>query len=169
MAETFVIVGAGLAGGGAAATLREEGFNGRVVLIGAEPKPPYERPPLSKDYLRGESPFEQALFQPLDFYSENNIETRFGVRVTRVDATEKVIELDNGESVPYEALLVATGDATGASRSRDLTWRASMACARWPTPTTFAQRSPRVGRRWWWGWALSARRWQPPSGSRAWR
>jgi 3-phenylpropionate/trans-cinnamate dioxygenase ferredoxin reductase component len=109
MAETFVIVGAGLAGGGAAATLREEGFNGRVVLIGAEPQPPYERPPLSKDYLRGESPFEQALFQPLDFYSENNIETRFGVRVTRVDATEKVIELDNGESVPYEALLVATG------------------------------------------------------------
>src|SRR5215213_4560071 len=109
MAETFVIVGAGLAGGGAAATLREEGFDGRVVLIGAEPQPPYERPPLSSEYLRGESPFEQALFQPLDFYGENNIETRFGVRVTRVDATEKVIELDNGERVPYEALLVATG------------------------------------------------------------
>src|SRR5688500_13719728 len=109
MAETFVIVGAGLAGGGAAATLREEGFDGRVVLIGAEPQPPYERPPLSSEYLRGESPFEQALFQPLDFYGENDIETRFGVRVTRVDATEKVIELDNGERVPYEALLVATG------------------------------------------------------------
>ncbi|HEY6711194.1 MAG TPA: FAD-dependent oxidoreductase, partial [Rubrobacter sp.] len=109
MTETFVIIGAGLAGGGAAATLREEGFDGRVVLIGAEPQPPYERPPLSKEYLRGESPFERALFQPLDFYGENDIETRFGVRVTRVDATEKVIELDNGESVPYEALLVATG------------------------------------------------------------
>ena len=109
MAETFVIVGAGLAGGGAAATLREEGFDGRVVLIGAEPQLPYERPPLSKEYLRGESPFEQALFQPLDFYGENDIETRFGVQVTRVDATQKVIELDNGERVSYEALLVATG------------------------------------------------------------
>src|SRR5215217_846001 len=109
MTETFVIVGAGLAGGGAAATLREEGFDGRVVLIGAEPQPPYERPPLSKEYLHGESSFEQALFQPLDFYGKNNIETRFGVRVTRVPATEKVIELDNGERVPYEALLVATG------------------------------------------------------------
>jgi 3-phenylpropionate/trans-cinnamate dioxygenase ferredoxin reductase component len=109
MTETFVIVGAGLAGGGAAATLREEGFDGRVILIGAEPQPPYERPPLSKEYLRGESPFEQALFQPLEFYGENDIETRFGARVTRVDAPEKVIELDSGERVPYEALLVATG------------------------------------------------------------
>jgi len=109
MAETFVIVGAGLAGGGAAATLRQEGFDGRVVLMGAEPQAPYERPPLSKEYLRGESPFEQALLQPLDFYGENDIETRFGVRVPRVDAVERVIELDNGERMPYEALLVATG------------------------------------------------------------
>src|SRR5215211_6900088 len=100
MAETFVIVGAGLAGGGAAATLREEGFDGRVLLIGAESQPPYERPPLSKEYLRGESPFEQALFQPPDFYGENDIETRFGVRVTRVDVAGKEIELDNAQSVP---------------------------------------------------------------------
>src|SRR3712207_4189744 len=109
MAETFVIVGAGLAGGGAAATLRGGVLEGRLVLIGAESQPPYERPPLSKEYLRGESSFEQALVQPLDFYDENNIETRFGVRVTRVDAAEKVLELDHGESVPYDALLVATG------------------------------------------------------------
>ena len=61
MPETLVIVGANLAGGTAAATLREEGFDGRVVLIGEEPRPPYERPPLSKDYLRGEQPFEKAL------------------------------------------------------------------------------------------------------------
>jgi 3-phenylpropionate/trans-cinnamate dioxygenase ferredoxin reductase subunit len=109
MTETFVIVGAGLAGGGAAATLREEGFDGRLVLIGAEPQPPYERPPLSKEYLRGESSFEQVLFQPLDFYAENDIETRFGDRVTRVDAAAKVVELDRGERVAYGALLVATG------------------------------------------------------------
>jgi 3-phenylpropionate/trans-cinnamate dioxygenase ferredoxin reductase subunit len=109
MTETFVIVGAGLAGGGAAATLREEGFDGRLVLTGAEPQPPYERPPLSKEYLRGESSFEQVLFQPPDFYADNDIETRFGDRVTRVDAAEKVVELDHGERVAYDALLVATG------------------------------------------------------------
>src|SRR5215210_4671179 len=97
MPETVVIVGAGLAGGGAAATLRQEGFGGRVILIGAEPQPPYERPPLSKEYLRGEFPFEGALVQPPDFYDGNGIETRFGVRATRVDAAEKVVEIDVGE------------------------------------------------------------------------
>jgi 3-phenylpropionate/trans-cinnamate dioxygenase ferredoxin reductase subunit len=109
MSETFVIVGAGVAGGGAAAALREEGFDGRVVLIGAEQQPPYERPPLSKEYLRGESSFERALFRPPDFYDENGVETRFGVRATRVDAAEKVVELDGGERVAYDRLLVATG------------------------------------------------------------
>jgi len=109
MDETFVIVGAGLAGGGAGATLRREGFNGRVILIGAEPQPPYERPPLSKEYLRGEFSFEGALVQPPDFYDENDIETRFGVRATRVDATEKVVELDGSEHVAYDKLLIATG------------------------------------------------------------
>src|SRR5918995_3822801 len=106
MTETFVIMGAGLAGGGAAAPPREGVFEGGVVLTGANPQPPYERPPLSKEYLRGESPFEQALFQPLDFYDENDIETRFGVRVTRVDAVDKVVELDDGERVSYDALFI---------------------------------------------------------------
>jgi 3-phenylpropionate/trans-cinnamate dioxygenase ferredoxin reductase component len=104
-----VIVGAGLAGGGAAATLRQEGFEGRVVLIGAEWQPPYERPPLSKEYLRGESSFENALLQPTGFYEENDIETWFGVRVTRVDSAERMVELDGGERVAYDRLLVATG------------------------------------------------------------
>lgn len=109
MLETFVIVGASLAGGGAAATLRQEGFDGRVILIGAEPQPPYERPPLSKEYLRGESSFEQTLVQSSDFYGENGIETRFGVRASRVDPAKKVIELDGEEGVAYDKLLVATG------------------------------------------------------------
>ncbi len=109
MAETYVIVGAGLTGGGAAATLRQEGFDGRVVLIGAESQPPYERPPLSKDYLRGESSFQSTLVQSPDFYGENSIETWFGVRATRVDAAEKVVDLDGGESVAYDGLLIATG------------------------------------------------------------
>jgi 3-phenylpropionate/trans-cinnamate dioxygenase ferredoxin reductase subunit len=109
MPETFVIVGASLTGGGAATALRQEGFDGRVILIGAEPQPPYERPPLSKDYLRGESSFEQSLVQPPGFYGENGIEIRFGVRATRVDAAEKVVKLDGGEGVAYDKLLIATG------------------------------------------------------------
>jgi 3-phenylpropionate/trans-cinnamate dioxygenase ferredoxin reductase component len=109
MSGTFVIVGASLAGGGAAATLRQEGFDGRVILIGAEPRPPYERPPLSKEYLRGELSFESALVQPSGFYDENGIESRFGVRATRVDAAVKVVELEGGERVAYDKLLVATG------------------------------------------------------------
>jgi 3-phenylpropionate/trans-cinnamate dioxygenase ferredoxin reductase component len=109
MSGTFVIVGASLAGGGAAATLRQEGFDGRVILIGAEPRPPYERPPLSKEYLRGELSFESALVQPSGFYDENGIESRFGVRATRVDAAVKVVELEGGERVAYDKLLVTTG------------------------------------------------------------
>jgi 3-phenylpropionate/trans-cinnamate dioxygenase ferredoxin reductase component len=109
MPETLVIAGASLAGGSAAATLRQEGFEGGVILIGAERQPPYERPPLSKEYLRGESPFEQAHFRPLDFYGENDIETRFGVRVNRVDAAERAVELDGGERIAYDGLLIATG------------------------------------------------------------
>ena len=64
MPLSFVIVGASLAGATAAATLREDGFDGDITLIGAEPQPPYERPPLSKQYLRGEAPFEKALVRP---------------------------------------------------------------------------------------------------------
>ena len=109
MPETLVIVGASLAGGSASATLRQEGFEGRVILIGAERQPPYERPPLSKEYLRGESPFENVLLQTADFYGEHGIETRFGVRATRVDASEKTLELDGKERIGYGGLLLATG------------------------------------------------------------
>jgi 3-phenylpropionate/trans-cinnamate dioxygenase ferredoxin reductase component len=78
-------------------------------LIGAEPQPPYERPPLSKEYLRSESSFEEALVQAPDFYDENDIETRFGVRATQVDAADKAVELDGGERLVYDKLLVTTG------------------------------------------------------------
>lgn len=109
MPQTFVIVGANLAGGAAAAALREEGFDGTVILIGAEPHPPYERPPLSKEYLRGESPFARALVRPPDFYRANGIETRFGVRVARVDPDEKIVALADGEHLSYDKVLIATG------------------------------------------------------------
>jgi len=109
MPETFVIVGAGLAGGTAATTLRQNGFDGRVILIGAERYPPYERPPLSKEYLRGESSFEKALLQPPGFYGENGIELHSEVRATRIDIQEKAVELESGEYVAYDKLLFAAG------------------------------------------------------------
>ena len=79
--QTHVIAGAGLAGAKAAEALREEGFEGRIVLIGDESEQPYERPPLSKDYLRGESPPEKALVHPADFYADNDIELRTGTAI----------------------------------------------------------------------------------------
>lgn len=78
MAAAYVIVGASLAGATAAITLAEEGAGGTITLIGAEHEPPYERPPLSKTYLRGEVPFDQALVRPSPFYAEHGIETIFG-------------------------------------------------------------------------------------------
>lgn len=104
-----VIVGASTCGATAAATLRDEGFDGDIVLIGEEPLPPYERPPLSKEYLRGEQTIERAYIRPVDWYAERNVELRSGVRATGVDTVAKVVELDGGEEVPYDSLLIATG------------------------------------------------------------
>ena len=109
MAERFVVVGASLAGGTAAAVLRDEGFEGEVVLVGEEPYPPYERPPYSKEYLRGDRSFEDTLVRPAGFWEEHRIETRFGVRARRIDPAERVVELDDGDRLPYDAVLVATG------------------------------------------------------------
>ena len=109
MPLSFVIVGASLAGATAAATLREHGFDGDITLIGAEPQPPYERPPLSKQYLRGETPFEKALVRPPTYYDEHRIETLFGVRATRVEPDERTVHLETGRRLRYDKLLIATG------------------------------------------------------------
>src|SRR5215218_6510410 len=106
---TFAIVGAGLAGAKAAETLREEGFDGRLVLLGAEPERPYERPPLSKDHLRGEGDREQAYVHPAEFYEQNEIELRVGASVADLDAGRGELVLESGERLPYDRLLLATG------------------------------------------------------------
>jgi 3-phenylpropionate/trans-cinnamate dioxygenase ferredoxin reductase subunit len=108
--SAFVIVGAGMAGGKAAETLREEGFDGRIVLVGAEPERPYERPPLSKDYLRGES--ERAavyLQEDASWYEQHEIELRASTSVDSLDVGERAVVLEGGERVDYDALLLATG------------------------------------------------------------
>ena len=107
----FVIVGASLAGAKAAETLRSEGFEGRVVLIGEEPSRPYERPPLSKDYLRGDKTFDETAVHPAGFYEEQEIELRTSTVATAVDTAARTVTLAGGESIPYGGLLLATGSA----------------------------------------------------------
>ena len=96
MTDTFVIAGGGLAGGKAAETLREEGFDGRLVLIGAEPERPYERPPLSKDHLRGDAERETIYVHPEGFYAESDIELKLGRRAVELDLRERELVLDDG-------------------------------------------------------------------------
>ncbi|MFL5838617.1 MAG: NAD(P)/FAD-dependent oxidoreductase [Solirubrobacteraceae bacterium] len=105
---TFVIVGASLAGAKAAETLREEGFDGRVVLIGEEPERPYERPPLSKDYLRGEADAKPYVHDE-SFYAENEIELRISTRIERIDPDTSQVSLSGGEMLGFDRLLLATG------------------------------------------------------------
>jgi 3-phenylpropionate/trans-cinnamate dioxygenase ferredoxin reductase subunit len=105
----FVIVGANLAGGVAAAELREGGFDGRLVLIGEEPLLPYERPPLSKEYLRGEQTIEQHRVRPEGWYEEHDVELLIGERAEHVDATAREILLSTGGSLAFDKLLIATG------------------------------------------------------------
>jgi 3-phenylpropionate/trans-cinnamate dioxygenase ferredoxin reductase component len=107
--QTFVIVGASLAGAKAAETLRAEGFDGRVVLIGAEQERPYERPPLSKDYLRGESGRDKVYVHDEGFYGEQEIELRLGRTAVALDTAAREVALDDGERLRYERLLLATG------------------------------------------------------------
>ncbi|MDE3130943.1 MAG: FAD-dependent oxidoreductase [Acidobacteriota bacterium] len=108
--QTVVIVGAALAGARAAAELRERGFDGRVVLIGSERELPYERPPLSKDYLRGESEREAMRVHDQAFYRDQEIDLRLGTTVTTLDASAKRVGIgDGGEQLQFDALLLSTG------------------------------------------------------------
>src|SRR3954468_1666197 len=109
MTDTFVVAGAGLAGAKAAETLREEGFEGRLILVGNEPERPYERPPLSKDYLRGDAERETIYVHPEDFYAEHGVELRLGRRAVELDVGARQLVLDDGEWVDYDRLLLATG------------------------------------------------------------
>jgi 3-phenylpropionate/trans-cinnamate dioxygenase ferredoxin reductase subunit len=107
--QTFVIAGASLAGAKAAETLRQEGFEGRVVLVGEEPVRPYERPPLSKAYLRGEVGFDDAAVHGEGFYDDNDIELLTATSVRSVDAVARKVVLDPGGEFSYDELLLCTG------------------------------------------------------------
>jgi 3-phenylpropionate/trans-cinnamate dioxygenase ferredoxin reductase subunit len=126
---TFVIVGAGLAGAKAAESLRAWRFSGRIVLIGDEPCRPYERPPLSKGYLRGRGSFDDAAVHDAGYYAEHCIELRTGTTVTALDRRRRQITMEPGGAVHYDRLLLATGaqprplDIPGADLDGVLTLR----------------------------------------------
>jgi 3-phenylpropionate/trans-cinnamate dioxygenase ferredoxin reductase subunit len=106
--RTIVIAGAGFAGAKAAETLRSEGFDGRVVMLGAEAERPYERPPLSKEYLRGEADSKPYVHEDA-FYADHDIDLRLETQVTAIDPGAGKLELADGESLAYDRLLLATG------------------------------------------------------------
>ena len=107
--KTFAIIGAGQSGGWTAKTLRDEGFEGRIILFGDEPYPPYERPPLSKEVLLGDQPVESTYLWPDGSYDEWNMEMRLGTRVASISPAGHSLTLENGETVSYDRLMIATG------------------------------------------------------------
>lgn len=107
--QVAVIVGAGLAGGNAAVTLRDEGWRGRIVLVGTEPGIPFGRPPLSKTYLRGEEDLSAWYVKPADWYGNHDIELRTGPSVRQVDPVRKQVRLDSGAALDYDKLVLCTG------------------------------------------------------------
>lgn len=109
MSETVVIIGAGQAGGDMTTALRQQGFEGRIVMIGDEPALPYRRPPLSKAYLSGEMTEEQLYIKPAATYEKQSVEVKTGVRVESIDRSAKTVTLGNGENIEYTKLAFCTG------------------------------------------------------------
>ena len=107
----IAIVGAGHAGGAAAALLRQHGHTGPITLIGEEPWVPYQRPPLSKAYLKDETDAEALKLRPDSFYAEQDIVLRLGIRAEAIDRERKAVRLQGGDEVPYEILILATGSS----------------------------------------------------------
>jgi 3-phenylpropionate/trans-cinnamate dioxygenase ferredoxin reductase subunit len=134
--DSIVIVGAGQAGGWVAETLRNEGFGGRIELIGAEGHRPYERPPLSKDVLTGDAGPDSAYLRPADSFAELDLRFHRGVRALAIDRETRRVRCDNGAMVGYDALVLATGsrvrrlDLPGADSERVHYLRTLDDCAR---------------------------------------
>jgi 3-phenylpropionate/trans-cinnamate dioxygenase ferredoxin reductase component len=105
----FALIGGGLASGNCARWLREEGADGSILLVGREPDLPYNRPSCSKDYLRGESPKEEVLFRPADWYEEQQVEALTRVSVTKLELSDRRLELSGGDTVTFDQALLATG------------------------------------------------------------
>ena len=105
----FLLIGGGQASASCAAELRQRGAEGSILLVGREPEPPYERPPISKEYLRGEADRADAHVKPLPWYEENAVELRTGVNAMSLDPEARTVKLQGGEEVAFKQALLATG------------------------------------------------------------
>jgi 3-phenylpropionate/trans-cinnamate dioxygenase ferredoxin reductase subunit len=105
----FLLVGGGMGSAYCASELRRRGADGSILLVGREPEPPYERPPLSKEYLRGEAKREDAIVHPREWYSDNDVELLTGKNVMSLDAGERMVKIQGGEEVRFGKALLATG------------------------------------------------------------
>jgi 3-phenylpropionate/trans-cinnamate dioxygenase ferredoxin reductase component len=104
-----IIVGAGHGGAQAALMLRNQGYAGSILMIGRENEPPYERPPLSKDYMAKEKTFERLYIRPPAFWGEKDVELKLGTSVTKVDTEAQTVSLSDGTLIEYGELIWATG------------------------------------------------------------
>ncbi|MBQ0925044.1 FAD-dependent oxidoreductase [Saccharopolyspora endophytica] len=107
--ESFVIVGAGMAGAKGAEALRDQGFDGRITLLGDEAHRPYERPPLSKEYLMGGAEFDAAYVHPETWYADNRVDLRLNTSARRIDRSLRQVELADGTRLEFDKLMLATG------------------------------------------------------------
>jgi 3-phenylpropionate/trans-cinnamate dioxygenase ferredoxin reductase component len=105
----YLVIGGGLAGASCAIKLREEGAGGSILIVGREPDPPYNRPPLSKGYLRGEESHEQTLVKPKDWWTGNGVEVLTRTSATKLDPSERIVGLSTKEEVGFDKALLATG------------------------------------------------------------
>jgi 3-phenylpropionate/trans-cinnamate dioxygenase ferredoxin reductase subunit len=109
MSVEYLLIGGGMAAGTCASELRKQGADGEIMLVGREPEPPYERPPLSKEYLRGEAKREDAHVNPADWYEKNGVELRTKTNVMSLDTEARTAKLQGGDEVEFEKALIATG------------------------------------------------------------
>src|SRR5919204_5561632 len=108
-AVAYLLIGGGLASGNCARHLREEGADGEILIVGREPDPPYNRPPLSKQYVRDEESREDILFRPDDWYSEQRVEVLTRTSVMELDLDGRIATLSNKDAIAFDKLLLATG------------------------------------------------------------
>ena len=166
---SYVIAGASLAGAKAAETLRDEGFDGDIVLIGSESERPYERPPLSKGYLLGSDARDSVYVHAAGWYAENGVDLREGITVTAIDRSARIVAITGQAGAAGYVLRQAAARhrrlAASAEASPGPTARRCSTSARWAIPTGSVRRSSRVPGSWWPGPAGSAwRRPRPPHG-----
>lgn len=132
--STFAIAGGGLAGAKAAEALRDNDFDGHIVLFAAEDQLPYERPPLSKEYLAGKKKLDDFTVDPSPWYRDHNVDLRLGTEVTAVNAAEHTLALPDGTTVGYDKLLLATGSSSRRPPIPGSDAAGCTTCARSTTP-----------------------------------